>query len=100
MKMNQIIYLNKDNVKGMKLVGFKENNLKGECGCALCGKGLKNVYIISNGSEFANVGSECVKTIAEMQNKNTMDGITKIPAKHRKAIKINKVELSDDELPF
>lgn len=98
--MERIIYLNKENVQGMKFIGYEEANIKGEYGCALCGKGLKNLYIISNGKEKAIVGSECVLTIAEMQDKNTLEGITKLPKNKRNQVKRNKISIEDEELPF
>jgi protein-arginine kinase activator protein McsA len=98
--MKEILYLNKENIKGMKLIGYREAEGQQKGACAFCGKAIKSIYIISNGEEFAEVGSECVKTIARLQNKEVMEGIDKIPVKKRTAIKPKNVIIADDELPF
>lgn len=106
--MTEIYYLNNENLMDMKLIGYDETEKKGEKSCALCGKGLKNLYIISNGINTAVVGSECVQKIAAKQDKNTLDGIESVPHNKRNATRIVKestnrgmlkLEISEDS-PF
>lgn len=75
------------------------------CYCDLCGRPIKDVFIVSNGKNKANLGSECVKKIAIAQGKEKPKGIENVPKKKRRKVTLTLKQVRenldpDDLLPW
>ncbi|WP_460271496.1 hypothetical protein [Bacillus sp. NEAU-Y102] len=68
----------------------------GTC-CDYCGKGIRNVFLLTDGKRQVVLGSECVKKAAGVQRKVFVDGMYEnVPKKYHGRI----TDASDDNLPF